>query len=304
MRFTDPATLPPENVTARRALVARIAQEKPDAVLLSGDLTMHGGDLGDYAIYHAETQAWRDANLRIFPVMGNHEISNCELQQCLRNWWEAFPELRGHRWYSTQLGTRIYVVGLDSNDSLLPGSPQHRWLEQQLLSLPESVRFVLFTMHHEPVGDVQLDADDNPRPNEMAVAQLLKCANRRSHARFVVIAGHIHNYERFERNGVVYLVSGGGGAPQQIVDREPDDLFRANSYPNFHYVKFTLSGHALEVTMYRLANTNPARWESKDNFKVTAKTGKLQHPRGNARNGHSLSLGGQVPLKAIHGPKL
>jgi hypothetical protein len=156
MRFTDPATLPPENVTARRALVGRIAQEKPDAVLLNGDLTMHGGDLGDYATYHTET----------------------------------------------------------------------------------------------------------------------KRASRASHARFVVIAGHIHNYERFERDGVVYLVSGGGGAPQQTIDREPDDLFRANSYPNFHYLKFTLSGATLDATMYRLANTNSAVWEAKDTFRVRARTGQ------------------------------
>src|SRR5260221_719760 len=87
MRFTDPSTVPALNVTARRALVARVSQEKPAAVLLNGDLTMHGGDQTDYAIYQTETKAWRDANLRIFPALGNHEFANCEVRQCLQNWW-------------------------------------------------------------------------------------------------------------------------------------------------------------------------------------------------------------------------
>jgi len=272
MRFTDPKALPAENVTARRALVARIAQERPDAVLLNGDLPMHGGDQSDYRTYHTETQAWRDAHLRIFPVLGNHEFAGCEIRQCLQNWWETFPELKTHRWYSVQLGTNVFLVGLDSNDSLLPDSPQSRWLETQIAALPESFQFVLITLHHEPVGDIQVGADDNPRPNEMALADLLKSKSMKINARFVVIAGHIHNYERFEQSGVAYLVSGGGGAPQQTIERNPTDLYQDNSFPNFHYVKFEFRRDTLNATMYRLADPTGPVWEAKDSFKVEAKS--------------------------------
>ena len=272
MRFTDPTALPAENVNARRALVARVAQERPDAVLLNGDLTMRGGNPADYGVYRTETQAWRDAQLRIFPVLGNHEFGGCEVRQCLQNFWEAFPELKSHRWYSVELGTKLFVIGLDSNDSLLPGSPQHRWLEAQISSLPKSFQFVFITLHHEPVGDVQAGADDNPRPNEMALAELLKSENLKTHARFVVIAGHIHNYERFEQDGIAYLVSGGGGAPQQTIDRNPADLYKDSSYPNFHYVKFEYDRDTLKAAMYRLVDPAKPSWEVKDTFKVEAKT--------------------------------
>jgi len=271
MRFTDPSALPAANVTARRALVARVAQERPDAILLNGDLPMHGGDRSDYRTYKTETQAWRDAHLRIFPVLGNHEFAGCEIRQCLQNWWQTFPELKTHRWYSVQLGTKLFVIGLDSNDSLLPGSAQHRWLETQIAALPKSFQFVLITLHHEPVGDIQVGADDNPRPNEMALADLLKSESLKSNARFVVIAGHIHNYERFEQDGVAYLVSGGGGAPQQTIERNPTDLYRDNSFPNFHYVKFEFRRDMLNATMYRLADPAGPVWEAKDSFKVKAK---------------------------------
>ena len=270
MRFTDPGNVKATNTSARRALVARIAQEKPDAVLLNGDLTMHGGDQADYDIYQTETQAWRDVHLRVFPALGNHEFANCEIQQCLQNWWRTFPELKDRRWYSAQLGTKLYVIALDSNDSLLPGSQQYRWLEAQIASLPKNIEFVFITMHHEPVADIQLGADDNPRPNEMAVVDLLNKEKLKSKAKFIVVAGHIHNYERFEQNGVVYLVSGGGGAPQQTIERTPTDLYQDKSFPNFHYVKFVLNGDSVDATMYRLADGSDPGWEAKDTFKVEA----------------------------------
>jgi acid phosphatase type 7 len=277
MRFTDASNVKATNTPARRALVARVAQERPAAVLLNGDLTMHGGDQADYAVYQTETQAWRDAHLRVFPALGNHEFNNCEIRQCLQNWWETFPELKDRRWYSVQLGTKLYVIALDSNDSLLPGSQQHRWLKAQIASLPKNFEFVFITMHHEPVADIQVGADDNPRPNEMAVVDLLSKEKLKSKAKFIVVAGHIHNYERFEQGGVVYLVSGGGGAPQQTVERTSTDLYQDNSFPNFHYVKFVLNGDTVNATMYRLADSSGPVWEPKDTFKVEAN--RTGHPK-------------------------
>jgi hypothetical protein len=86
------------------------------------------------------------------------------------------------------------------------------------------------------------------------------------------VAGHIHNYERFEQDGVVYLVSGGGGAPPQAVERTSTDLYQGNSFPNFHYVKFEFRRDTLNATMYRLADMTGAVWEAKDSFKIEAKS--------------------------------
>ena len=92
---------------------------------------------GDYDEYRRETQIWRDAHLRIYPALGNHEFSgHTTEQECLENWWNAFPELRGRRWYSVQIGSSVYVLNLDSNSSLLPGSEQIGWMKAQLASLP------------------------------------------------------------------------------------------------------------------------------------------------------------------------
>jgi hypothetical protein len=277
MRFTDPANVTATNPMARRALIQRVLEEKPDAILLNGDVPWHGGDHNDYAVYEAETQVWRDANLRVFPALGNHEFALCEVQQCLVNWWAAFPKLKGRRWYSVRLGTKIYAIALDSdtdgNNSLQPGSEQRRWLESQITSLPGEVEFVFIAMHHPPVADIQsrFKVDHNPRPNEIALAQFLQAAAVTSRAKFILAAGHIHNYERQQQGGVIYLVSGGGGAAPYPVDRTSDDLYQDSSFPNYHYVKFMLDGKTLRGTMYRLADTNAGTWEAKDKFEVHAK---------------------------------
>jgi Calcineurin-like phosphoesterase len=274
-RFTDPRETWATNPKVRRWLVDQIAKEKPDAVLLSGDVPWHGCLAGDYDDYQTETRIWRNLHLNIYPALGNHEFSGGQdKQECLENFWNAFPELRGRRWYSVQLGSSVYVLNLDSNSSLMPGSEQIRWIKDQLATLPATVRFVLINLHHPPVVDVQANgnASHNGRPNEHALAEFLAQAPEKARVRFIVAAGHIHNYERFLQDGIVYLVSGGGGAKPRPILRGPSDLYQDPGFPNYNYVRFVLDGKILNATMVRVADpdaSTPA-WQEKDHFEVRA----------------------------------
>jgi hypothetical protein len=272
MRFTDKGETQASSPSARQALVARIAAENPAAIFISGDVPWHGVD-ADYKVYRRETRAWRHKHLRVYPALGNHEFSACEARMCLERWWDTFAELRGRRWYSVAIGTKVVGIALDSDASLLPGSDQRVWLEDQVASLGAEVRVVLIVMHHPPVADVQTVklTDHNPRPNEQALAEYLAAAAAESAARFVVCAGHIHNYERFAQDGVVYLVSGGGGASPYEVDRSASDLYQNADFPNYHYVRFTLRDQTLRGEMIRLndyAAAHPKKWQSRDYFEI------------------------------------
>ena len=193
----------------------------------------------------------------------------------MQNWWANFPELKNRRWYSAQLGSRVYVIALDTNASLLPGSDLARWVEKQIEGLPASVDFVVLTMHHPPVADIQkhIEVDHNPRENEIALRDYLSRAAAKSHARFLVSAGHIHNYERHIVDDVVYLVAGGGGAQPYYIERTPDDLYQSVLFPNFHYVKITVEKDRLRAAMYRIANPEAPSLdkELKDTFEIPAK---------------------------------
>lgn len=274
-RFTDPTNVTATSPRARAALIARIADERPDAVVVSGDLPWHGGVADDYARFRSETEVWRTKRIRIVPALGNHEFSQCEPQACLDNWWGAFPELAGKRWHGTDVGQHVRVVALDSMSELTAGSVQRLWLEHEMATLPAAIDFVIMSLHHPPVADIQtrLNVDHNPRPNELALAEYLKAAAAATHARIVVIAGHIHNYERFAQDGVLYMVSGGGGAVPYYVDRTPPDLYTQIDFPNYHYVKLTIRDGKLKGEMYRLdeAAAPTPHFTVKDTFEASAR---------------------------------
>src|ERR1700688_5225954 len=46
------------NAVARRALVAKVAGEKPAAIFIGGDLVYEGGNPEDYETYKTETAVW------------------------------------------------------------------------------------------------------------------------------------------------------------------------------------------------------------------------------------------------------
>jgi calcineurin-like phosphoesterase family protein len=273
MRFTATTETQASSPTARQALVAKVEQENPTAIFINGDVPWHG-IADDYDVFRSETRVWREKHVHVYPALGNHEFSACMISSCLDRWWDTFAELRGRRWYSVAIGAKLVGIALDSDASLLPDSEQRIWLENQIATLDAAVRVVLIVMHHPPVADVQTLklVDHNPRPNEQSLAAYLQQVAAHSAARFVVSAGHIHNYERLAQDGVMYLVSGGGGATPYEVDRSGADLYQNTDFPNYHYVRFELRGNTLKGEMIRLEDSaalEPAQWKTRDRFEIS-----------------------------------
>ena len=233
-RFTDPANKTATDPRVRQYLVDRIAAEKAAALVLNGDVPLARDVKNDYAVFQTETKPWRDAGLHVFPALGNHEFHG-EPRQALENWWNCFPETRNRRWYSAQLGSRIVCAGARQRHLAAAGSDQARWIEKQITGLPASVDFVLITMHHPPVADIQthIEVDHNPRPNELLFATIFRRQRKLPMRDSWSAPGHIHNYERNMVNDVVYLVSGGGGAKPYYVERTAPDLYQSVLIPQF-----------------------------------------------------------------------
>ncbi len=57
MRFTNPSNTADTNPRVRKWLAERIAQEKPDALFVSGDLPFRGSLNEDWDVYRRETDA-------------------------------------------------------------------------------------------------------------------------------------------------------------------------------------------------------------------------------------------------------
>jgi hypothetical protein len=276
-RFTDVSERDASRPFARQALVRGIAETGADAVLMTGDVPWHGGTVNDYAVYAQETAVWRERQIEIFPALGNHEFAGCAEAECLAHWWSANPRLNGLRWYSADIGAGIRAIALDSARPLGFGSEQRRWLENELDTLPASARFVVLFLHHPPVAAREFDPlRHNVRPNEVVLADYLGERAKTLSARLVVVAGHIHNYEHRELNGVTYLVSGGGGAKPYPVSRE-GDLFHAVGEPNFHFLTLDVEGERMHVDMHRLEDADSAHPQTfvvRDSFDVIAKSSR------------------------------
>jgi hypothetical protein len=261
------------NAIARRELVARMASENPAAIFIGGDLVYQGSSPEDYETYKTETAAWSQAKIPIFPALGNHEFQGCskDLSPCLENWWSAAAPsgVRSFRWYSVTVGPKVLVLVLDSDSSLKPGSEQRSWFEQQITHTGSRVEFVLVVLHYPPVRDPIF-----PRgKDEKEMARYLSKHTRSLDARIVVVGSHIHNYERFRRDDITYLVSGGGGAKPVPVLRLFGELSKLDTAVNFHYIRFRLESGNLQGTMVRFDPNRPAEsaWAEPDRFEVEAK---------------------------------
>lgn len=261
------------NPVARRALVAKMASENPAAILIGGDLVYRGSDPDDYATYKKETAAWAERKFPVFPALGNHEFSGCHAGDpapCLTTWWSAFEilHLKPYRWYSVTIGPKVLALVLDSDSALRSGSPQRRWFERELAGVAPEVKFILVMLHYPPVRDALF-----PRAKDEAeVARYFSKHANSLRAKVVVIGSHVHNYERFSRDGVTYLVSGGGGARPVLALRMFGELSHLRTSVNFHYLRFILQEDSLSGTMVRFDATDNTghAWSEPDHFEVTA----------------------------------
>jgi acid phosphatase type 7 len=273
MRFTDPSNTSDTSPGVRKWLAQKVGEERPDILLLTGDMPFHGSNPEDWKVYGQETALWTQEKLRIYPTIGNHEGLPDPVKG-IANYHAAYPQVEQHDYYSVQLGN-IYLITLDSSTFLNRGWEQRQWLDSQLANLPSSADFVFLLFHVPLVSDLQTAFMLGiPDPAALDLRHDLEGWASRSHAKFVIFNGHIHNYERFELNGITHVITGGGGArPYPIFIRGDEDLYHARTYPNFNYLVITLEGKHADAKMYRVVDPDAAQKsvELKDSFTLDAK---------------------------------
>jgi hypothetical protein len=270
-RFTERQEV--VNPVARRALVGKIAREDPAAILIGGDLVYEGSHPVDYDTYKGETLGWSERKIPVFPVLGNHEFKGCpdDPTFCLENWWNsaAPASLRPHRWYSVTLGSTLLALMLDSDSALKPGSEQREWFERQIVGADERIKFIMIVLHYPPARDPFYPS----ARDEKEIARYLARKASSLRARVIVVGSHVHNYERYYRNGVTYLVSGGGGAKPVPAFRLFGERSKLKTSVNFHYIRFKLEKDRLTGTMVRFDADDRSGdpWTEPDHFEVRAK---------------------------------
>jgi len=271
MRFTDPKRTEGTNPRVRKWLAEKVGALHPEVLLLTGDMPFTGANYFDLEVFKSETASWKANKVLTLPTLGNHEIYG-GLKPGVANYLKNFPEINGKRYYSALLGS-VEVIALDSTEASGPATPQGKWFAAQMAHLPNQVQF-LFILYHVPwVADRQSEMLINlPTKEALFLRDTLEANLEKLHARVIVFNGHIHNYERFERLGVEYVITGGGGAePYPLLFRGKGDLYQDPGFPVYHYLTLEVSDRKVHVVMWKVKDPEAAELsvEQKDEFTLT-----------------------------------
>ncbi|MBI4565144.1 MAG: metallophosphoesterase [Planctomycetes bacterium] len=253
-------------VEERRLVIEQIAAEAPDLVIHSGDFVARGADAEDWSEW-ARNHRLLAAERAFYPALGNHEYRGGH-SLGRANFHRRFPRLDGRHWYSVRYGPLLFVI-LDSNFDEIGGlacDRQDRWLERTLQEAEResATRAVILVCHHPPYTNSTVHGPSE-EVRRRFVDPARKCGKFRA-----LFAGHVHNYERFHLDGIHYVVSGGGGAPQTSVfigERVRTlPVYEGPELRPFHYLLLRLEGTRVEVDVMMLQADRS--WSPGDRFHI------------------------------------
>ncbi len=270
-RFHDSRDTEASNPTVRRELVQAIADLHPAFITIGGDIVYNGYDTNDWKVFDSETSIWRENKIPVFPVLGNHDLHG-DATISLGNYFRRFPDLQENRFYSVRAANTLLLM-LDSSLDETTGA-QGQWVAQKLDTIPADVDFVFIVLHHPPYTSSsdakKYGGGHSSRSPEHALAKMLEERQHSAHAHFILFGSHVHNYERHEHGGVIYFVTGGGGAHAYPIERAPTDPFQSREI-NYHYLLVEVDRGKLSITMNRLDMTSgKAAWSQPDSIKIPA----------------------------------
>ncbi|MBF0370887.1 MAG: metallophosphoesterase [Magnetococcales bacterium] len=252
------------NTDAKYRILEAVLEEEPDLFIHLGDM-VPASTADFWQRFDREEGRILQAGIPFLPVVGNHEyFTESWLNETpLEPFFERFPELNGSSWYRYTCGP-LELLALDGELGLEEGGAQHRWLEK-ILQTPKEGRFRLVGVHYPPVSGMGFKSWPWKKTLFAFFANLAAGEDQQVD---MVLSGHIHNYERFERLGIHYVVSGGGGSPPNVIhNRLADDLYYGPE-ANYHYMRFTITPRHILGEMVRF-DPETKEFEVTDAFRVT-----------------------------------
>jgi hypothetical protein len=229
------------------ALVTLAHSLAPDLILHTGDIVHLGYDVKYwYTFFHDEAPLLADVPL--YPAPGNHDLARDPAGLMLQRFF-ALPEHAAQQlYYAFSFGPARFIV-LDGNR---PDATQTAWLAAQLAEAQSNGVAHVFVLLHQPPFSMGQHCGDG-----IAQADWVQLFER--YRVRAVFAGHDHAYERLERNGVRYFVSGGGGAelyPEEqcaAFDRAARRVYRSVH----HLLRVSVSGPSVSIEALPLDGSAP-----------------------------------------------
>jgi predicted phosphodiesterase len=190
-----------------------LAHTSPDTT----DFTIHVGDLQYYSTYIESQQLWFDlmqpllrANA-FMPCEGNHESERPNELEDIYGRLFATPGDPAPVtppdttwWYHYETGG-VHFISLSTERDITMGSDQWNWFDATMtrIEAEPNYRFTI-VYYHRPIYCVASYAPN--LANRTAIEAVIT-----QHRVPLVLAGHMHNYERFQIGNITHVTTGSGG---------------------------------------------------------------------------------------------
>ncbi len=212
-----------------RKIVSMVVERKPDFIVNTGDMIATPGDRHDWNKFWEMS---RPITVPYFLAVGNHD-AHPKVPFSEKRYKEQVDLPGNEEYYSFVAGNSLFIIldsFIDDQEKKITGE-QLKWLERALANSTEKHKFVF--LHHplftEPgkgkhAGD-SLDA--YPKDRDQLESLFVKYKVE------TVFAGHEHFYQRKTVDGITHIITGGGGAPMYLDDK--DGGF-------YHFIQVTVDG--------------------------------------------------------------
>jgi predicted phosphodiesterase len=226
-----------------RKIVGLIMKQDPGMVFQTGDLVHNGNNESQWKIYDDITGEMRKKML-VYPVRGNHDFGGAYYAERFTS-----PFTNGSKDYYSLDKEKCHFIVLDVDEhaEFSPNSDQYKWLIKDLDAVKGKARHVFVFFHVPPysIGSHGM----NPEVQQSLCPVFTKYGVR------VVFNGHDHDYYHTTRQGVTYVVTGGGGAPLYAQDPSkgaiPGDKYEMVN----HFCVVDVDGDAVTVQAIRADGT-------------------------------------------------
>lgn len=208
----------------------------PQLMLHTGDVVYPDGQADGYDPFFFQPYQALARRAPIFPTLGNHDYHTQRGQPYLNAFYLPHNNpANTERYYSFDWGN-AHFTALDFNTG--PDTDQIAWLKDDLASTDQPWKIVFY--HQAIYSSGPHGHEDWADAKRRLLAPIFE-QNKVD----VVFNGHDHDYERVQPiNGVLYIVTGGGGGPLYQVDPQP---FSAYAETTYHTVFVTVEGCILTV---------------------------------------------------------
>lgn len=204
---------------ARDAILA-LSARSPDVILHGGDITY---DVGVYDSWNRVMNTMTPLSLQapLHFLVGNHEYEtqdeiNVQYDRLFAGQGE--PGVRERSFAFSYGGVRFIALSIARNFGEMDDE-QFAWLDAELeRASGDSGTREIVVAYHRPSFTFSKYFHGDPAVRDELHERFTR------HGVRLVLAGHVHAHERFEVDGVTYIVDGGGGAHRYDPDESLEEM--------------------------------------------------------------------------------